>query len=120
VTESSAAADDAILQSALQQARDTQRLLIGAGVRRHVNELFGEIFGDAPCRIITDDNTFVAAGREVYDSLRRTSRDVYEPLVFNADGLYAEYSYVAQIENALKDNVAIPIAVGAGSINDLT
>jgi glycerol-1-phosphate dehydrogenase [NAD(P)+] len=34
--------------------------------------------------------------------------------------LYAEYSFVARIHSALAASDAIPIAVGAGSINDLT
>jgi glycerol-1-phosphate dehydrogenase [NAD(P)+] len=37
-----------------------------------------------------------------------------------ARDLYAEYSYVTRIQKALADNAAIPVAVGSGSINDLT
>ena len=46
--------------------------------------------------------------------------NVCEPLVLEADGLYAEYSFVTRIQKALAGNDAIPIAVGSGSINDLT
>jgi len=120
MTDNSDAADDALLELALHQARDTLRLVIGAGTRHNVDAVFRELFGDTLSIIVADDNTFAAAGKDVYDSLRRNGREVLEPLILNADGLYAEYSFVTQIQNALSENVAIPIAVGAGAINDLT
>jgi glycerol-1-phosphate dehydrogenase [NAD(P)+] len=112
--------DDLLLEAALRQARYTRRLVIGAGCRREVADVFAELFGDAPSIIIADENSFAAAGRDVFDSLRRSGREPLEPLVLEAEGLYAEYSYVTRIEQALAANDAIPIAVGAGSINDLT
>lgn len=120
MTEQSDAADDALLESALRQARDTRRLVIGAGARREVDAVFSELFKNSPSIVIADDNSFAAAGKDVYDSLRQAGRTIHEPLVLSADGLYAEYSFVTQIQNALATNDAIPIAVGAGSINDLT
>ena len=120
MTNQSDAADDALLESALRQARDTRRLVIGAGTRHDVPGVFSALFESSPSIIIADDNSFAAAGKDVYDSLRQAGRTVHEPLVLNADGLYAEYSFVTQIQNALATNDAIPIAVGAGSINDLT
>ena len=113
-------ADDMLLEAALRLARDTRRLVIGAGSRRDVGDVFAELFGDAPCIIVADENTFPAAGRDVYDSLRQTRRTVHEPLILESEGLYAEYSHVTRIQNALAASDAIPIAVGAGSINDLT
>jgi glycerol-1-phosphate dehydrogenase [NAD(P)+] len=112
--------DDAILDSALRQARDTRKLVIGAGVRRDAPALFSELFGNAPSIVIADDNSFAACGKDVYDALRRGGHEAIEPLVLDANGLYAEYSFVTQIQNALSGNSAIPIAVGSGSINDLT
>jgi glycerol-1-phosphate dehydrogenase [NAD(P)+] len=109
-----------LLESALRQARDTQRLVIAAGSRNDVGSVFVKTFGNSPCIIVADENTFAAAGRDVYDSLKRAGLRLLEPLVLEAEGLYAEYSYVTRIQSALADNVAVPIAVGAGSINDLT
>jgi glycerol-1-phosphate dehydrogenase [NAD(P)+] len=112
--------DDRLLESALRQARDTRRLVIGAGCRQMVGEVFRELFGNAASIVITDENCFSAAGKDVYNSLRRAGQTVRDPLVFEAAGLYAEYSYVQRIQSALVDNDAIPVAVGSGSINDLT
>jgi glycerol-1-phosphate dehydrogenase [NAD(P)+] len=113
-------ADDELLQFALHQARDTRQLIVGAGVRHKVPEVFSELFADAASVIVTDENCFRAAGRHVYDSMRSSGREVHEPIVFEADKLYAEYPYVTRIQHALTATGAIPIAVGSGSINDLT
>jgi glycerol-1-phosphate dehydrogenase [NAD(P)+] len=120
VTTGPTAQDDAILDSALRHARDTRRMLIAAGARHQAADVFRELCGNASCILIADDNTFAAAGRDAFDALRRANCTVHEPLVLDANGLYAEYSFVTQIQNALTSNDAIPIAVGAGSINDLT
>jgi glycerol-1-phosphate dehydrogenase [NAD(P)+] len=120
VTSQTDTEDDAILRFALRHARDTRRLVIAPGSRREVDAMFGELFGNVPCIVVADDNTFAAAGKDVHDALRRAGRDLHEPLIFEPDGLYAEYSFVTQIQNSLATNRAIPIAVGAGAINDLT
>src|SRR4051812_6572825 len=112
--------DDRLLESALRRARDTRKLVVSTGARRKVPEVFGELFGHSACRIIADENTFAVAGQDVHDALRASGRTCLEPLVLPAEGLYAEYSFVTQIQNALANNDAIPVAVGAGSINDLT
>jgi glycerol-1-phosphate dehydrogenase [NAD(P)+] len=112
--------DEELLQYALQQARDTRKLWIGAGIRHRVSELFGELFGEAECILIADENTFAAAGKNVYDRLQTAGRKCHGPLVLEAAGLYAEYSFVERIQAAVAMTDAIPIAVGSGTINDLT
>lgn len=112
--------DDRLLESALRRARDTRKLVVASGARREVADVFTELFGDSPSIVIADENTFAAGGRDAYDALRCGGRECLQPLVLNSEGLYAEYSFVTQIENALSGNDAIPIAVGSGSINDLT
>jgi glycerol-1-phosphate dehydrogenase [NAD(P)+] len=115
-----AISDDNVLQSALRQARDTRKLWIESGVRHRVAELFRELFGESDCILIADENTFAAAGKDVYDGLRRAGVNSHEPLILEAAGLYAEYSFVERIQAAVAKTDAIPIAVGSGSINDLT
>jgi glycerol-1-phosphate dehydrogenase [NAD(P)+] len=112
--------DDNLLESALRRARDTRKLVVATGARRNVADVFAELFGNSPCIIIADENTFAVAGKDAYDSLRVSGRKCLEPLILEADGLYAEYSFVTRIQAALAGNDAIPVAVGAGAINDLT
>jgi glycerol-1-phosphate dehydrogenase [NAD(P)+] len=112
--------DDELLASALRQARDTRLLRIAPGARHEIADLFGQLFGDSPCIVIADENTFAAAGKDAYEAMQASGRKCYEPLVFDPVGLYAEHSYAVRIQEALATNNAIPIAVGSGSINDLT
>jgi glycerol-1-phosphate dehydrogenase [NAD(P)+] len=112
--------DDELLERALGQARDTRRLQIGAGVRHQVPELFGQLFGDSPSIVIADENTFAVAGRDIYTAMKTSGRKCHDPLILEAEGLYAEHTYAVRIQEALTANDAIPIAVGSGSINDLT
>src|SRR5262245_41022148 len=112
--------DDQLLSSALRQARDTRRLRIAPGARHEVADLFTQLFGNSPCMIIADENTFAAAGQNAHDAMKASGRKCYEPLVFDLAGFYAEHSYAVRIQETLASNDAIPIAVGSGSINDLT
>jgi glycerol-1-phosphate dehydrogenase [NAD(P)+] len=112
--------DGELLELALRHARDTRRLQIGIGARHEVADVFGELFGNSPCMVIADTNTFAAAGRDVNDAMKASGRKCFEPLIFDAKGLYAEHSYAVRIQEALATNDAIPIAVGSGAINDLT
>lgn len=113
--------DEAFIRSALADARDTRALRIGEGARHSTAELFGQLFGSAAAVIVTDENTIAAEGRDVAASFRRGGRPCAEPFVFTDQGLYAEERYVEQLYAALAaERDAVPIAVGAGTINDLT
>jgi glycerol-1-phosphate dehydrogenase [NAD(P)+] len=113
-------ADEKLLAEALRHAHDTRCLLVGAGVLNRVGELFGAQFSSAPSLVVADENTFEVAGRDVFDALRRSAHPCHEPLVLEAEGLYAEYTFLERVEQALRGSDAIPVAVGAGAINDLT
>jgi glycerol-1-phosphate dehydrogenase [NAD(P)+] len=112
--------DEIFLQDALRQARDTRRLCIGEGAIRDAPQLFKELFGESKYVLIADENTFAAAGHSVNDALRSSGQKCHDPLVFEATGLYAEYSFVERIQQAVAKSDVIPIAVGSGTINDLT
>ena len=57
--------DDKLMESSLRRARDTRKLVVDVGARRKVGEVFAELFGDSPCIIIADENTFAVAGKDV-------------------------------------------------------
>jgi glycerol-1-phosphate dehydrogenase [NAD(P)+] len=112
--------DDELLKRALGHARDTRQLLLNPGARWRAADVFHELFGRSSCILIADSNTFVTAGKDVYDALSSAGRKCCEPLLLEADGLYAEYAIVEQIQRAIAATDAIPVAVGSGTINDLT
>ncbi|HNY41188.1 MAG TPA: sn-glycerol-1-phosphate dehydrogenase [Bryobacteraceae bacterium] len=112
--------DDTLLNAALAAARDTKCLRVGHGVRHGTAAVFASLYGSAPAMIVADENTFAAAGRDVHDSLRAAGQPCAPTLILRGAPLYAEYSFVDQVRDALATTDAVPVAVGAGTIGDLT
>ena len=108
------------VSEAIGAARDTRCLELGRGVLGRVPQIFRQQFGDKPPLLVADANTFAAAGRAVLEAFRHAGHDCREPFVFTNPKLYAEHEHVAALEAALQGNEAIPVAVGSGTINDLT
>jgi len=116
---SPAASEEQLLAAALRAARDTRALVLDHGARRRTGATFAQLFPGASAILVADDNTFAAAGRDSFDSLRAAGVPCDEPFIFPAEGLYAEYSYVDLLRAPLQQTAAIPVAVGSGTINDL-
>jgi len=111
--------DDFLIERALQSATETRFLLTATGARHDVAAVFEKQFGSQPAIVVTDENGFAAAGRDVLDSFNRAAHSVAEPFVFDSD-VYAEDRCVQQLQTALKGVAGIPVAVGSGTLNDLT
>jgi glycerol-1-phosphate dehydrogenase [NAD(P)+] len=107
------------LAEALAAAKDTRSLEIGSGILQKTPAVFRQQFGDLPAVVVADANTFEAAGRLVLDGLQQNNQCI-EPFVFSDPDLYAEHRYVAELVESLKKHDAIPVAVGSGTINDIT
>jgi glycerol-1-phosphate dehydrogenase [NAD(P)+] len=105
---------------ALRAARETRCLELGEGVLARTPEVFRQQFGDKPALLVADTNTFAAAGRAVLDAFLRAGHACRKPFIFTDPKLYAEHKYVAALEEAFRGHDAIPVAVGSGTINDLT
>lgn len=111
--------DTILLDRALRAARDTKFLSVAHGACREAGSLFSLAF-DAPAAVvIADDNTFAVAGAAVLDSLRAAGIACDAPFLFGRE-VWAEYAFVEQLQAALSQTPAIPVAVGSGTINDLT
>lgn len=106
--------------SALQMASDTRVLRMGDGALAQTPEVFRECFGDVPAVVVADTNTFAAAGLPVMDLLRQGGLDAAEPFIFDDPNLHAYDEHVLRLQELLAPGHAIPIAVGSGTINDLT
>src|ERR671921_1865315 len=108
------------IDAALQEATDTRDVNIGAGALASVPDVFRENFGDGPIVVVADGNTFEVAGQEVQRELEDAGYTMMEPYVFPAEPpLYAEYSNIEKLRNSLQEHDAIPVAVGAGTLNDI-
>ncbi|HEY5912586.1 MAG TPA: iron-containing alcohol dehydrogenase, partial [Verrucomicrobiae bacterium] len=108
------------LADTLRAARDTRHLEIGPRALGEVPRVFREQFGARPGIIVADANTFAAAGQAVQDAFQAASNPVLERFVFRDPDMHAEHRFVTEIEAVLKRREAIPVAVGSGTINDLT
>jgi glycerol-1-phosphate dehydrogenase [NAD(P)+] len=108
------------IAEALSAARETRQLELGPGSLAKTAEVFRKQFGEKPALIVADTNTFAAAGRTVLEYFRGAGQVAPETFIFTEPNLYAEYAFVAKLENCLRARECIPVAVGSGTINDLT
>ena len=108
------------LKDALASACETRACVIGCGVLKDAPALFREQFPGAKAAVVADATTFAVAGREVQDALAAAGLAGAAPFVFDVAGLYAEMSRVDRLTAALQAHRCIPVAVGSGTINDLT
>ena len=108
------------IESALQRTTDTKDLVIGAGVLNQTPALFTKLFPGEKAVIVADTTTYEVAGQTVEHYLREAGVEVAPAHIFTDPHLYAEWSFVEELENYLKGVDAIAIAVGSGVINDLT
>jgi glycerol-1-phosphate dehydrogenase [NAD(P)+] len=108
------------LDEALRSARETRALVIGRGVLAQTPRVFQQQFPGERAVVVMDAVTRALAGQHVHEALVAAGVECEEPFVFTAAGLYAEFSFVEQLETALRQHRAIPVAVGSGTVNDLT
>jgi glycerol-1-phosphate dehydrogenase [NAD(P)+] len=108
------------IKKALQSAGETKALIIGSGALNQVASLFEEQFPGKKAVIVADQTTYKIAGETVAGLLKKAGISSLEPFIFNDPELYAEYAYVDLLVDFLKQHQAIPLAVGSGTINDLT
>jgi glycerol-1-phosphate dehydrogenase [NAD(P)+] len=95
-------------------------LELGAGVISRSPHVFRQQFGERPAVIVADVNTYGAAGQAVAEAFLAAGHPMLEPFIFRAPDLYAEHRFVAELESSLRGHTAVPVAVGSGTINDLT
>ncbi len=105
---------------ALKAARETRALKIGNGVINDIASLFKTTFEGCRGVIVADTTTYAIAGERVELLLKDGGIELEPAFIFDDPNLYAEYSFIDQLVESLKKHNAIPIAIGSGTINDLT
>ncbi len=108
------------LQTALKKADTTQYIRVGYQSIQHVAEMFKQCFPEKKAVVIADKNTFKAAGEHIQKVLEAQTDGVLPPYIFEVEDMHAEMQYVDQLTQYLASVDAIPVAVGSGTINDLT
>jgi len=108
------------VEQALKSARETCVLQIGVHILNQLPVIFAEQFPMKKAIIVADMTTYDVAGKAASEFLQNAGIKQERPFIFTEPDLYAEYKYMEQLENALAQTDAIPVAVGSGTINDLT
>ncbi|WP_321995532.1 sn-glycerol-1-phosphate dehydrogenase [Draconibacterium orientale] len=108
------------IKRALASASDTRALEIGQNILDRVPQLFVSQFKGKKAVVVCDLTTYKVAGEKVQEYLEKEGLAYGEPFIYNENRPYAEFGNVELLENALKLHAAIPVAVGSGSINDMT
>ncbi len=106
--------------TALKSASETKALEIGQGILKQTSKLFKEQFPGKRAIIVADTITFNVAGKSVVEQFESDNIEQETPFIFTDPEVYAAYNYVEELVIALKQHDAIPVAVGSGTINDLT
>lgn len=109
------------IEATLRDTSDTRHLVIEAGALSAIVAAFERGFGGRSAVVVADDNTFNVAGRTVHERLAADGRVVEAPIIFpGTPSLYADFANVLTLEERLHTTNAIPVAVGSGTLNDLT
>lgn len=118
--ESFAASSQDRLRASLDNATDTKMVEVGSGAVETVVDLFHQCFGQQTAVVVADSNTYDVLGSQVVERFAASGRPMRDPFVFRQERLPAHYEEVEALASFLRGHQAIPIAVGSGTINDLT
>lgn len=108
------------VESALSRTTDTKALVIGDDTLPQAAEMFKQLFPNRRAVVVADLNTWRVAGDAIHAILAQAGVAQDEPHIFQSPKLYAEWTFVEQLDAVLSATDAIPVAVGSGVINDLT
>lgn len=109
------------ITQALRAVSATASVTLGSGVLAAAGALFTQTFGARPAVVVADENTFAAAGEAVQAALAAAGIALEPAYIFpGAPVLHADFEHVLTLEAALRAHAAIPVAVGSGTVNDLT
>lgn len=106
------------MDKALEMAGQTKGAEISQGAIKSTPALFKKFFPGEKAIVITDQFVWTAAGEAVYNIMNAEGIEC-EKFVIPDKSFHAEWKYVEMVEEVLKSNNAIAIAVGSGVINDL-
>ena len=109
------------LDAALKLADETRAIIIGEGTLAQTGELFRQCFGKCKAVIVADHNTYEAAGKALESQLRQSDDFVLgETFLFPDETFHADREHADMVVAHIVKSHAVPIAVGSGTINDLT
>ena len=109
-----------LINRALEDSTDTSAIAMEAGALLRTGEIFADLFPDRAAIVVADERTMAVAGYAAEASLRASGVRVLDAVVLPGDPeLYADYDNVSTVRDLLASVDAVPVAVGAGTLNDI-
>lgn len=113
--------DRAVIDRALESASDTRFIVVRSGAIADAGGVFARCFPGREAVVVADETTYEVAGRAAERSLAAAGHTVCPAIVLPATPmLHADQVHVTHIARSLRRGDAVPVAVGSGTINDLT
>jgi glycerol-1-phosphate dehydrogenase [NAD(P)+] len=112
---------NAVLQRAVQRASVTRSVIVERNAIARLPQILAMLGRARACQIVADPNTMNAAGRRTLDVLKAAGFAAEAPIVLDeGPRLKPRVETARDVGATLATTAAMPIAVGAGVINDLT
>lgn len=109
------------MERALASASDTRFVVVRPGAISASGDLFRAAFPGRAAVVVADQTTYAVAGNAVEASLAAAGHALCPPIVLPASPrLSARHEHVEEVRAALERTDAVPVAVGSGTVNDLT
>lgn len=106
------------IRNALRAATDTKVFEMGSGVISCVPGIFKEQFPGRKAVVVSDRNSWRAAGKKVYDLM--IAADIECGLFLFPDKVFhADWEHIEMLDAVLDKTGAVAVSVGSGTINDL-
>lgn len=110
----------AVIADAVARASDTRAIVTGSGVLADIGDLFISQFGRHPALLVCDEITAGVALQPVRDRLESSGITIAGTLTLQGHPVVKpEVEISHAIARELEGSLAIPVAVGSGTINDL-
>lgn len=118
LTQASGTPTSARIDDALKRATETKLFWLGDDMIQRVPEMFKTLFPGMKACVVADRNTLGVAGREVHAALVSAGVETVRPYVFDQPP-HAGFAAMAQVRDYIREQDAVAVAVGSGSINDI-
>src|SRR5680860_35685 len=112
-----------LIDEVLERAATTHHLVVEPNGMVAIAPLVADLFPGRPVVIVADEITHGIAGVRIRTVLESAGHPMHEPVILRgAPVLRPDTRHVTAIRNRLSEAGApvVPLAVGSGSINDLT
>lgn len=109
-----------IIEQALERATDTKSLLIAEEAIDGVATMFRNMFPNSRPIVIADSTTWQIAGARINSLLEEAGLKPDDAFILSDGDLHAEWKHIERLDNVLGATDAVAVAVGSGTINDLS